>query len=66
MDEIGILFFLAGLALVVTIIHILLKQAGREEYAYLVLVLGITIALIKVIPMIMDLFQQVESVFYLY
>ncbi len=66
MDEIGILFFLAGLAIVVTIIHILLKQAGREEYAYLVLVLGITIALIKVIPMIMDLFQQVESVFYLY
>ncbi|HIZ77408.1 MAG TPA: stage III sporulation protein AC [Firmicutes bacterium] len=65
-DEIGILFFLAGLAIVVTIIHILLKQAGREEYAYLVLVLGITIALIKVIPMIMDLFQQVESVFYLY
>ena len=49
MDEIGILFFLAGLAIVVTIIHILLKQAGREEYAYLVLVLGITIALIKVI-----------------
>ncbi len=65
MDDIGILFFLAGLAIVVTIIHILLKQAGREEYAYLVLVLGITIALIKVVPMITELFRQVESVFYL-
>lgn len=66
MEDFGIIFFLAGLAIAVTVIHILLKQAGREEYAYLTLFLGITIALIKVIPYIVELFEKVESVVYFY
>lgn len=66
MEDFGIIFFLAGLAIAVTLIHILLKQAGREEYAYLTLFLGITIALIKVIPFIIELFQQVEAVMNFY
>ena len=66
MDEFGILFFLAGLAIAVTILHLLLKQAGREEYAYLTLFLGITIALIKVIPYVVKLFEEVASVINMY
>ncbi|HMM05875.1 MAG TPA: SpoIIIAC/SpoIIIAD family protein [Clostridiales bacterium] len=66
MGDFGIIFFLAGLAIAVTVIHLLLKQAGREEYAYLTLFLGITIALIKVIPYIVELFEKVESVMYFY
>lgn len=66
MDDFGILFFLAGLAIAVTILHILLKQAGREEYAYLTLFLGITIALIKVIPYVVKLFEEVASVINMY
>lgn len=62
MADLGIIFFLAGLAIAVTILHILLKQAGREEYAYLTLFLGLTIALIKVIPYITELFEEVASV----
>ena len=62
MYDFGVIFFLGGLAIAVTIIHILLKQAGREEYAYVTLFLGITIALIKVIPYIVALFEEVESV----
>ena len=65
MDEFGILFFLAGLAIAVTILHLLLKQAGREEYAYLTLFLGITIALIKVIPYVVELFEEVASVIHM-
>ena len=66
MDDFGILFFLAGLAIAVTILHLLLKQAGREEYAYLTLFLGITIALIKVIPYVVKLFEEVDSVINMY
>ena len=66
MDEFGILFFLTGLAIAVTILHLLLKQAGREEYAYLTLFLGITIALIKVIPYVVELFEEVASVIHMY
>lgn len=62
MGDIGIIFFLAGLAIAVTLLHILLKQAGREEYAYLTLFLGLTLALIKVIPYITELFEEVAAV----
>ncbi len=63
MEELGTLFFLTGLALAVTVLHSFLKQAGRDEYAYLTLVLGLTIALIKVIPVILTLFSEVQAVF---
>ena len=66
MEDFGMIFFLAGLAIAVTILHILLKQAGREEYAYLTLFLGITIALIKVIPYVVELFEEVASVINMY
>lgn len=66
MEDFSILFFLAGLAIAVTILHLLLKQAGREEYAYLTLFLGITIALIKVIPYVVRLFEEVASVINMY
>jgi len=66
MADVGSIFFLAGLAIAVTVIHIFLKQAGREEYAYLTLIVGLTIALIKVLPIVSELFTQVQSVFNLY
>lgn len=62
MGDLGIIFFLAGLAIAVTLLHILLKQAGRDEYAYLTLFLGLTIALLKVIPYITELFEEVAAV----
>ncbi len=66
MAELKLILFLAALGFAVTVIHLLLKQAGRDEYAYLCLILGITVALVKVIPLIGDLFREVQSVFYLF
>ncbi|HHT64360.1 MAG: SpoIIIAC/SpoIIIAD family protein [Bacillota bacterium] len=62
----GEILFLTCLAIVVTIIHTFLKQAGRDEFAYLTLVLGLAVGLIEVIPVILDLFHQVKTVFNLY
>ncbi|MEG2639010.1 MAG: SpoIIIAC/SpoIIIAD family protein [Clostridiales bacterium] len=64
MTELKLLLFLAALGFSVTVIHLLLKQAGRDEFAYLTLVLGITIGLIKVVPVVLELFVEVKSVFY--
>lgn len=66
MTDVGIIFFLTGLAIGVTILYTFLKQAGREEYAYLTLVVALAVALIKVLPVINSLFVQVQSVFKLY
>lgn len=62
MDNIGLIFFLAGLAVAVTMVQILLKQAGREEYGLLAILAGLVIALLKIIPLIAELFDEVEGV----
>lgn len=64
--DVGIIFFLAGLAIAVAVINALLKQAGREEYSYLVVLAGLVIALLKVLPLVLELFNEVQSVFNLY
>jgi len=66
MEDITIIFFLMALAIAVTILHTFLKQAGREEYAYLALIAGLAIALVKVLPVITELFEGVQSVFNLF
>lgn len=66
MADTGIIFFLTALAIAVTVLHTFLKQAGRDEYAYLTLVVGLAIGLMKVLPVIRGLFDGVQSVFKLY
>lgn len=64
--DVSLIFFLAGLAIAVAVINALLKQAGREEYSYLVVLSGLVIALLKVLPLVLELFNEVQSVFNLY
>lgn len=66
MSNLDLVFKLAGLAMIITVIHALLKQAGRDEYAYLSLLAGVTIALLWVLPVIVELLSTVRSVFQLY
>ena len=63
MSDTSVVFFLAGLALTVTILHTFLKQAGRDEYAYLTLIAGLALGLIKLIPLLGELYSGVRSVF---
>ncbi|MGI6361903.1 MAG: SpoIIIAC/SpoIIIAD family protein [Bacillota bacterium] len=66
MQGTGIIFFITALAIAVTVLHTFLKQAGRDEYAYLTLIVGLAIGLLKVLPVIQELFAGVETVFMLY
>ncbi|MEG1537938.1 MAG: SpoIIIAC/SpoIIIAD family protein [Clostridiales bacterium] len=66
MEDISIIFYLLALAIAVTVLHTFLKQAGRDEYAYLTLVVGLALGLLKVLPVIQQLFAGVQAVFNLY
>ena len=66
MDDVSVIFFLMALAIAVTILHTFLKQAERDEFAYLALIVGLAIGLIKVMPLLQDLFTGVQEVFKLY
>lgn len=66
MDEIDMLFKLAGLGVVVAVLSQVLNRAGREELGTLVTVVGLVIALFLVVNLISDLFTSLKSIFALY
>lgn len=64
--EAGIIFKIASIAIIISVFYSFLKQAGRDEYAYMILLAGLAVVLTMTIPQILDLFQAVERVFSLY
>lgn len=63
LGDASILFQIAGIGIIVAMIHTILKQMGKEEYAQFASLVGFIIVLLFVINGISDLFQQIKSVF---
>ncbi|MBQ6893991.1 MAG: stage III sporulation protein AC [Clostridia bacterium] len=61
--DIDILFKIAALGIVISIIHKLLVQSGREEQALMVTILGLVIVMIIVVDKIYELFVIIKSLF---
>ncbi|WP_067728093.1 MULTISPECIES: stage III sporulation protein AC [Oceanobacillus] len=59
----SILFQIAGIGIIVAMIHTILKQMGKEEIAQFATLIGFIIVLVIVINGLSDLFQQIKSVF---
>lgn len=64
--EASIIFRIASIAIIISVFYTFLKQAGRDEYAYMILLAGLAVVLTMAIPQILALFQAVERVFSLY
>ncbi len=64
--QVDVLFKIAGVGILVTVLHQLLTKSGREEMAMLVSIAGLVLALCLVIEMIGDLFTSVRSIFQLF
>lgn len=58
-----ILFQIAGIGIIVALIHTILKQMGKEEIAQFATLVGFVIVLVIVVNSLSDLFQQIKSVF---
>jgi len=58
-----ILFQIAGIGIIVALIHTILKQMGKEEIAQFATLVGFIIVLVIVVNSLSDLFQQIKSVF---
>ncbi|HEY8531954.1 MAG TPA: stage III sporulation protein AC [Limnochorda sp.] len=61
--DIGVIYQIAGLGILITILNIFLSQAGRQEQAHMLSLAGVVIVLLWLIRLIARLFQDVESVF---
>lgn len=61
--SIDIVFRIAAVGILVTILNQVLVRSGREEMAMMTTLAGLVIVLFMVIGMISDLFQNVRNVF---
>ncbi|MDI6604190.1 stage III sporulation protein AC [Aceticella autotrophica] len=64
--SIDIIFKIAAVGILVTVLNQILIRSGREEQAMMVTLAGIVVVLMMVITMINNLFTAVKSIFQLY
>ena len=64
--DVSILFKLAGLGLLTSMVNVILKKSDKDEIATVVTLAALVLALITVLDMIAGLFDNIRSVFGLY
>ncbi|MCM1263349.1 MAG: stage III sporulation protein AC [Butyrivibrio sp.] len=60
---IGLIFRIAAVGILVTILNQILKHSGREDQAFLVSLAGLILVLTWIVPYIYDLFLMIQDLF---
>ena len=60
---ISLIFRIAAVGILITILNQILKQSGREEHAFLINLAGLILVLTWLLPYIYDLFMMVQNLF---
>ncbi|MDC7286533.1 stage III sporulation protein AC [Blautia schinkii] len=61
--EVSIIFKIAAVGILVSVLSQILKHSGREEQAFLVSLAGLLIVLFWIVPYIYDLFESIRQLF---
>ncbi|MBO5459345.1 MAG: stage III sporulation protein AC [Lachnospira sp.] len=61
--EVSIIFKIAAVGILVSVISQILKHSGREEQAFLTSLAGLLLVLYWIIPYISDLFEAMKKMF---
>lgn len=61
--EVGLIFKIAAVGILVSVISQILKHSGREEHAFLTSLAGLILVLSWIIPCIYDLFVTIQKLF---
>ena len=61
--EVSIIFKIAAVGILVSVLSQILKHSGREEQAFLVSLAGLLIVLFWIIPYIYELFESIKQLF---
>ena len=64
--SVEIIFKIAAIGILVTVITQVLKKSDRDDIATLASLVGVIIVLTLVINMVSELFDSVKNIFYLY
>ena len=60
---VNLIFKIAAVGILVSVIGQVLKHSGREEHAFLTSLAGLILVLLWVVPYIQELFQTIEQLF---
>ncbi|RUT36178.1 stage III sporulation protein AC [Paenibacillus zeisoli] len=61
--EVNAIFQIAGIGIIIAMIHTVLKQMGKEDMAHWVTLIGFVVVLFMVIRMLDSLFQEIKTIF---
>lgn len=61
--EVSLIFKIAAVGILVSLLGQVLKHSGREEQAYLVSLAGLLLVLLWILPYILELFDEIERLF---
>ncbi len=61
--DVNAIFQIAGIGIIVAMIHTVLKQAGKGDWADWITLVGVIIVLYMVASHVNDLFQEIKRVF---
>lgn len=63
--SVDLIFKIAGIGIIVSIMHIVLKQANKEDLAQVVTLTAVVVVLAVVAKLVSDLFGSVRTMFQL-
>lgn len=66
MPDINIIFKIAGVGILISILNMVLKQADKEEQAQMLTLVGVVIVLLMVLQLIDELFNSIKTIFNLF
>lgn len=61
--EVNLIFKIAAVGILITILGQVLKHSGREEHAFLISLAGLVLVLSWIVPYIYELFHMIQDLF---
>lgn len=61
--SVNLIFKIAAVGILVSVLSQVLKHSGREEQAFLTSLAGLLLVLFWIVPFIYDLFESIKSLF---
>lgn len=61
--SISLIFKIAAVGILVTVLSQVLKHSGREEHAFLISLAGLVLVLSWIVPYIYQLFEMIQDLF---
>lgn len=61
--SVSLIFKIAAVGILVSILNQVLKHSGREEHAFLISLAGLILVLTWIVPYIYDLFVMMQQLF---